>query len=162
MARRVILLAKTFIVVAILVGAPAMLGTLKFGFDLATMLHKGPPPTPRPPSGKGDVLVQGVEAVDYAAGRANQVLDSVALGITGGLFATSVCALLAALGLFFTGRGLLRGRRWARHVGRVGLMILLLLGLLMAAGAGGPLAVLSGLMAVACGYGLWILTRGFA
>lgn len=160
--RPLMLLARTFLIVSILIGVPAVLGTLKFGFDLSRMLRHGPPPEPRAPSGKGDTLVQGIEAVDYAARRANQALDSVALGITKGLFASSVCALLTALALFFTGQGLSSGRRWAQRVGRVVLTMLLLFGLLVAAGVGGPLAVLCGLLSAACGYGLWILSQRFA
>ncbi len=162
-SREALSVARGFLVVAAIIGLPAAAGSCYFGFATYRMARMGPKPPPTPPSASGNALIVGIEMLDYAAGKAGRVFDAVAAGISKGLFAGSVCALLFAVGLYFTGRGLHAGQMWSRVAGGTLLAMLFLFSLLMVLSRlGGTTSMLALATMGLSGYGLWVIMLRFA
>ncbi|MGJ5818663.1 hypothetical protein [Paludibaculum fermentans] len=162
-SREALALAKGFLVFAAIVGVPAVIGTCYFGFKSFQMAREGPKPPPTPPSGKGGAIITGLEMMDYAAGKAGRVFDAAAFALAKGLFAGSAGALLFAVALYFTSRGLYAGQMWSRIAGGALLTVLFLVSLLMVLSRlGGASSVLALATLGLSGYGLWVIVLRFA
>jgi|SRR5450755_1056492 hypothetical protein len=153
--RHLPIVANTFRVMGIIAGVPA---TIAF-FILAWFWlspHLAPPPAPVDAHIAYDIGGL-IAAASRSMGSLFGVLDNFARWIAGVLAVASLCIALFAGALFFAGRGLLRHRLWARVVGA-----LLTLGLLLVSFAAVAILDRSRAVDVApliafCVYALWVL-----
>lgn len=155
--------ARAYQWIALLMGLPALLGTLFFGTGALRGLLTARAQAYQS-SGSADHMMKIFDAVLKVVHGVSGVLGSIAQAIINGLAIVSLFVLLLSTALFYLGRGLHQGQGWARIVsmvcmGAIGLVSLLAL---LSVGRNTTTGVLALLVCAACGYSFWVLWRGFA
>jgi hypothetical protein len=153
--RHLSIVANTFRVLGVIVGVPAIVA-----FVILAWFWLSPHLAPAPAAGDAHVtydLSGFIAAASRSLGALFGVLDDFARWIAGVLALASFCIASFATGLFFAGRGLLRHRLWARVVGALFTLGLLLVsfGAVMILDRSWAIDVAP--MIAFCVYALWVL-----
>jgi hypothetical protein len=160
---QIVTVANAFYVGAVVVGVPSFLSTMVAAYFQIRILMLPTQPVQTSFGVKNpDAIILMLQGMVRVMGAAANFLGGLGQAILGVMAAVSIAALLFAIALFFTGRGLHAHAGWARGMGGVLVSVILLGSLLSAAVTRGPFLLLSLLSAAGSVYALRALWRGFA
>jgi hypothetical protein len=117
MTSRLSFVGRAFQVAGILVGLPALAAAFWFGVELWKS-RRLPIPTDPGPSQATDPLLRAAEEANRAAVNAGRALGDLGDAVLTGLLLLAIGTIVAAVGLYWTGRALRRERLWALWVAR--------------------------------------------
>ncbi len=148
-------------IAAIVLGLPALVGSVYSGYGLIELLRNPLPPL-REVQSSQDGMLQIITGAERGIGMVLRPLAAFGEFFIKAAFAVSIVVLLFAIVLFFTGRGLSTGSGWARVLSGLALGLMALVGALGCLISGGPgIRLLASSMALGGGYGVYILATAF-
>ncbi len=157
MNRNLMMVAKGMYTLAAVLGLPSLLGTVLFGWFALQMHLASPATNAKPGPVSSDALIGTAQQIFRAAGSAIGFFGSVVEGLATGLAVACAIVFVFAIGMYFTGRGVANHETWARILGILFAVLLLLVssaGMLIGGRIGATAALA---MAVMSGYSFWIL-----